>query len=312
MHIGIDIMGSDFGPQRVLEGVVAALPLLPEQTKLVLVGDEEQGKRILDSLGVGASQFIWVHATEVIEMGEHPAKAVIKKTDSSIVKGFNLLKSGEISAFASGGNTGAMMAGAMMSVKTIPGVIRPAIASMIPKESGKTGVLLDVGANADVKPDNLFQFGILGKLYAQHVLGHDDPRVGLMNIGEEEEKGSLLYQAAHKLMLDAGAFNFHGNVEGRDLFNDKVDVISCDGFVGNIMLKLAESFYRLSRKRKIQDEFFDKLNYEQYGGSPILGVNGNVIIGHGSSSVVAIQNMILQGVKMTQVNLQEKIAEAFN
>lgn len=309
LRIGLDLMGSDLGPQRVLEGLNAFIGL-GLSAEVVVYGNMNDHQNVVDSFGF-PEQVTFEHCTESIEMGEHPAKAVMKKTDSSIVRGFADLKARKIDAFASTGNTGAMMTAAMMSVKTIPGVIRPAIASAIPRENGKIGLLLDVGANADCKPDYLFQFGIMGHWYAKTVLGIDSPKVGLINIGEEEEKGSLLCQAANKLMKDNHLFDFVGNIEGRDMFSSEVDVMVTDGFTGNVMLKLAESFYRMIRMRKIEDDFFKKLNYEIYGGSPILGVNGNVIIGHGSSSAIAIGNMIAQGYHMAQHQLREKIETAF-
>jgi glycerol-3-phosphate acyltransferase PlsX len=247
----------------------------------------------------------------VIGMGEHPTKAIVQKPDSSISVGFQLLKSGDIQAFSSAGNSGAMLVGAMFSVKTIPGVLRPAITAIIPKLKGGLGVLVDVGANADCKPDILLQFGILGSLFAQYVYNIPSPRVALMNIGEEEEKGNILCQATYPLMKETKLFNFIGNVEGRDLFNDAADVFVCDGFTGNIILKLAESFYVITLKKGVKDEFFDRFNYEQYGGSPILGVNAPVVVGHGISSPEAIKNMVLLSRDMVETALVEKIKLAF-
>jgi len=309
LRIGLDLMGSDLGPQRVLEGLNAFLGL-GLTAHVVVYGNVEEHQNLVDSFAF-PDHVSFEHCTEAIEMGEHPAKAVMRKTDSSIVRGFADLKARKIDAYASTGNTGAMMTASMMSVKTIPGVIRPAIASAIPRENGQIGLLMDVGANADCKPDYLFQFGIMGHWYAKTVLGIDSPKVGLINIGEEEEKGSLLCQAAYKMMKDNDLFQFIGNIEGRDMFSSDVDVMVTDGFTGNVMLKLTESFYRMIRMRKIQDDFFKQLNYEIYGGSPILGVNGNVIIGHGSSSATAIGNMIAQGYHMAQHGLREKIETAF-
>jgi phosphate acyltransferase len=244
-------------------------------------------------------------------MGEHPTKAFSKKTGSSIAAGFSLLKDKKIDAFASAGNTGAMLVGSIYTVKSVTGVIRPCITSMLPKESGNYNIILDVGANADCKPDVLYQFGILGSLFSKYIFNNENPRVGLLNIGEEEKKGNLLTQAAHELMKDSKDFNFIGNVEGRDIFSEKVDVIVCDGFTGNVVLKEAESFYSLIKKRGIKDEFFDKFNYELYGGTPILGINSNVIIGHGISNGLAIKNMVLLSKDVTEARLSDKIKEAF-
>jgi glycerol-3-phosphate acyltransferase PlsX len=204
-----------------------------------------------------------------------------------------------------------MLVGSMFSVKTIPGVSRPAMTTIVPKLKGGLGILLDVGANADCKAENMVQFGILGSLFAELIYNIKTPRVGLVNIGEEEEKGNLLCQAAYPLMKESNLFNFTGNVEGRDLFTDQADVYVCDGFTGNVILKLAESFYVISLKKGIKDEFFDRFNYEQYGGSPILGVNAPVVVGHGISNPVAIKNMVLLSKNMVETNLVDKVKQAF-
>jgi glycerol-3-phosphate acyltransferase PlsX len=183
--------------------------------------------------------------------------------------------------------------------------------TIVPKLNGGLGILLDVGANADCKAENLLQFGVLGSLFAQSVYNISDPKVALMNIGEEEEKGNLLCQASFPLMKQSGKFNFVGNVEGRDLFSDGADVFVCDGFTGNVIIKLAESFYVITLKKGLKNEFFDRFNYEQYGGSPILGVNAPVVVGHGISSPEAIKNMVLLSKDMVESNLVDKIRRAF-
>jgi len=310
MKIGLDIMGGDFAPKAAVLGAIKAYKVLTGHT-LVLIGDKEAALSILAENEVSPDNFEFVHTTEVIGMGEHPTKAIVQKPDSSISVGFNLLKQGAIQAFSSAGNTGAMLVGSMFSVKAIPGVIRPAITTIVPKLKNGLGILLDVGANADCKPDVLVQFGVLGSLMAQNVYKIANPRVALMNIGEEEEKGNLLCQATYPLMKQTDLFNFVGNAEGRDLFSDHADVYVCDGFTGNIILKLAESFYGISRKKGIKDEFFDRFNYEQYGGSPILGVNAPVVVGHGISNDEAIKNMILLSKDMVESDLVNKIAGAF-
>lgn len=312
MRIGLDIMGGDFAPEATTLGAIEALKELPKDHRLVLIGDSNAFLPILEAQGVSKEHFDIVHTDEVIGMGEHAVKAITKKPNSSIGIGFQMLKKGEIQSFASAGNTGAMLVGAMYSVKTIPGVIRPAITSILPKEKGGFGIMLDVGANADCKPDVLLQFGILGSLYAEHVYSIQNPRVALLNLGEEEEKGNLLTQATHTLMKDTNKFNFVGNVEGRDLFNDKSDVIVCDGFTGNVALKLAEYFYVMTLKKGFKDEFFDRFNYENYGGSPILGINAPVIIGHGISNPKAIKNMVLLSKGLCEAKLDDKIKALFN
>ncbi|RZL57542.1 MAG: phosphate acyltransferase PlsX [Pedobacter sp.] len=312
MKIGLDIMGGDYAPKAIVLGAIAAHQSLNAGEHLVLIGDTEQIKPILAEEGFNPDHFEYVHTDEVIGMGEHPTKAIVQKPNSSIAVGFNLLKEGKIDSFASAGNSGAMLVGAVFSVKTIPGIIRPCLCTILPKIKGGTGLLLDVGANADCKPDILLQFGALGSLYAENLLQINNPKVALMNIGEEDEKGNMLSMATFPLMRDTNLYNFVGNVEGRDLFNDKADVIVCDGFTGNVMLKLAESFYVMTVKKGLKDEFFDRFNYEQYGGSPVLGVNAPVVIGHGISSPLAVKNMVLQSREMITTGLVEKIRTAFN
>ena len=204
-----------------------------------------------------------------------------------------------------------MLVGAMFSVKAIPGVLRPAITAIVPQLKGGLAILVDVGANADCKPEFLVQFGVLGSLFAQNVYNIPNPRVALMNIGEEEEKGNILSQAAYPLMKASGLFNFMGNVEGRDLFGNHADVVVCDGFTGNIILKFAESFYVVTLKKGFKDDFFDRFNYEQYGGSPILGVNAPVVVGHGISTPEAIKNMVMLSKNMVETSLVDKIKLAF-
>lgn len=312
MKIGFDIMGGDHAPANEIEGAILASAVLPPSVKIVLIGDADKAKAYLKSKNIDEHTFELVHTTEVIDMGEHPTKALSQKPNSSISIGFKLLKEEKLNAFCSAGNTGAMLVGSMFSVKSVPGVIRPCIATVLPKLGGGYGLILDVGTNADCKPDVLYQFGILGSLYAQHVHKQEKPKVGLLNIGEEPEKGNLVAQAAYNLMNETKDFNFIGNVEGRDFFNDKADVIVCEGFVGNIVLKMAESFYRLIMKRGRSDEYFDRFNYENYGGTPILGINSTVMIAHGISSPTAFKNMLIQTKEIVEANLPEKIKQVFN
>ncbi len=311
MKIGFDILGGDYAPANCLEGAFQALKELPADVKLVLIGDSELAKSFFNKHKVDLSRLEFVHTTEVIEMGEHPTKAFSQKPNSSISVGFKLLKDKQIDAFASAGNTGAMLVGSMFTVKAIPGVIRPCITSILPKENGGFGIVLDVGTNADCKPDVLYQFGILGSICAKEVYKIENPKVGLLNIGEEAEKGNLVTQAAHALMKDSKDFNFIGNVEGREVFSDKVDVVVCEGFVGNILLKTAEAFYELIQKRKRSDAYFDKFNYELYGGTPVLGINANVLIGHGISSALAFKNMLLLAKDVVDAKLNDKILQNF-
>lgn len=310
MKIGLDIMGGDFAPKAAVLGAIEAQKALSANQKLVLFGDKNQALPFITEAGIEPDVFEFVHTTEMIGMGEHGTKAVLQKPTSSISLGFQYLKEGKIDSFSSAGNTGAMLVGAIFSVKPVPGVIRPAVATNVPKLKSGFGIMLDVGANADCKPEVLAQFGVLGSLYAEHVYHITNPKVGLMNLGEEEEKGNVLTQSTFPL-LQKSDINFIGNIEGRDLFNDKADVIVCDGFTGNVMLKLAETFYILTLKKGFKDEFFDRFNYEQYGGSPILGVNAPVLIGHGISSPEAIKNMVLLSRTMIESQFVDKIKEAF-
>jgi len=311
MKIGLDIMGGDYAPKANVLGAIAAHQVLSPGEHLVLIGDTQQIKPLLSEQGFNPDHFEYVHTDEVIGMGDHPTKSIAQKPNSSISIGFNLLKHGKLDSFASAGNSGAMLVGAVLSVKTCPNILRPCITSIVPKLDGGIGVMLDVGANADCKPDFLLQFGILGSLYSETVMHVKNPKVALMNLGEEDKKGNVLSMAAFSLMKECKLINFVGNVEGRDLFNEKADVIVCDGFTGNIMLKLAESFYVLTIKKGFKDEFFDRFNYENYGGSPVLGVNAPVIIGHGISSPLAVKNMIMQSREMITTGLVAKIQAAF-
>jgi phosphate acyltransferase len=311
MKIGIDIMGGDFAPDATVSGAILAQKILPSTVRLVLIGDQEQIVSCLTKHGGDVNNFDIVHAPEVITMGEHPTKAFSQKPNSSIVLGFSLLKEKKIDAFASNGNTGAMLVGSMFSAKTISGVIRPCITSILPKENGGMGLILDVGINADCKPDVLYQFGVLGSLFAKHVYGIENPKVGLLNIGEEPEKGNLVSQAAHALMKDSKDFNFVGNIEGRDIFGDMADVVVCDGFTGNIVLKQAEALYTTLKRRGLSDAYFDRYNYENYGGTPILGISSAVMIGHGISNDIAVKNMLLLTRDIVEAQLSEKIKQAF-
>ncbi|CAI8166613.1 MAG: Phosphate acyltransferase [Crocinitomicaceae bacterium] len=311
MKIGLDIMGGDNSPDATLNGAYLASQYLGDEETIVLVGDEKLAKSWFKSNNIDTSVFEFIHADEVISMNEHATKALRKKPNNSISVGFNALKNKEIDVFSSAGNSGAMLVGSMFSIGPIKGVIRPSITSVLPKKNGGVGLILDVGVNADCKPDVLFQFAILGSLFAENVYNIQKPKVGLLNIGEEKGKGNLLTQSTFQLLEDNDDINFVGNVEGRDLFNDKADVVVCDGFTGNVVLKLAESFYSLINQKNIKDDYFDRFNYEIYGGTPVLGVDGNVLIGHGISNENAIKNMILLGKDLINSNLNSKIKKAF-
>ncbi len=312
MRIGVDIMGSDHGPVVPIRAAVMAAKELPADTRLVLIGNAEAIAEGLRAEGADHAAFDIVGSQDDITFSDNATKALQAKPKSSISIGFHLLKEGKIDAFASTGNTGAMLVGSIFSVKPIPGVIRPCIPSVVPKENGRYGILVDVGANADCKADVLAQFGLLGSMLAQHVYHISDPKVGLLNIGEEEKKGDLLRQATFELMREQKQYNFIGNVEGRDLFNGKADVYVTDGFTGNVVLKAVEAFHDLLEQRGVHEPFFDRFNYENYGGLPVLGVNGNVIIGHGISNDVTIKNMILFTREVVESKLNDRIREALS
>lgn len=304
-------MGGDFAPRNIVLGAIEVYGLLKQQSQLVLFGHESEIVEICRDAGFDPTKFDIVNTTQVIEMSDHPAKAFSQKCDSSIAVGFKYLEKGEIDGFASAGNTGAMLAGTMYTVKAIPGIIRPAISGVFPMIDGTDALLLDVGLNPDCKPEVLYQYGILGSIYAHNVMGYENPRVALLNIGAEEEKGNLLTKAAYELMKGTKDFNFVGNIEGHEMFTGKkADVLVCDGFVGNVLLKELEGFYYISQKLRVEHEFFKRFNYELLGGTPVLGVNAPVIIGHGVSTPVAIKEMILQTEHVIKVDLVNKFKNA--
>lgn len=312
IKIGLDMMGGDFAPAEAVKGVAAFFAEQNQDIQLVLIGDEEKIKEQIALHELPAASYSIVHASQVIEMHEHPTKALKEKPQSSISIGFQLLASGQTEAFISAGNTGAMMVGALFSIGAIDGVLRPTIGAYMPRENGTLGLLLDVGLNADCKPENLNQFAILGSLYAKHILKIANPRVGLVNLGEEEGKGNLLAQATYPVLKENNLIEFIGNIEGRDILMDKADIMVCDGFTGNVVLKLAESIFDITQRRNIKDEHFDRFNFEAQGGVPVLGVAKPVIIGHGISHATAFKNMIVIAARMIEADLTSKIKESFS
>jgi glycerol-3-phosphate acyltransferase PlsX len=326
VKIAVDAMGGDFAPGEIVKGALLAASEFKQA--IILVGDEEKIRAELGSNTPGELISI-VHAPEVVEMGEHPAVAVRRKKNSSIVRATQLVKEGEAAALVSAGSTGAAMTAALLGLGRIKGIDRPAIAAVLPSEKGYT-VLLDVGANVDCKPQNILQFGIMGYLYAKKVLGVATPRVGLLSNGEEETKGSELTLAAYPLLQEAG-INFAGNVEGRDIFRGTVDVVVCDGFTGNIVLKSAEGIAGALYKT-LKDEinkswsakiglvmavkalmrFKKRIDYTEYGGAPLLGVNGVSIICHGSSSAKAVKNGIRVAIESVDNHLVDAILDSIS
>jgi phosphate acyltransferase len=305
------MMGGDFAPLEAVKGIRLYLSGADAPATLLLCGDEAAINPLLQEYNIPSDKVKVVHAPQVIDMHEHPTRALKEKQQSSIAIGFHLLATGKAGAFISAGNTGAMLVGAMYSIKVIEGVQRPTISSIMPKENGKSGLILDVGLNADCKPEHLSQFAILGSLYAQYILDIDNPRVALLNIGEEEGKGNILAQATYPLLKENTQINFIGNVEGRDILLDKADVMVCEGFTGNVILKMAESLYEITHAKDVRHEYLDRFNFELYGGTPVLGVAKPVIIGHGISHEKAFANMIRLAQKMIEADLMEKMKASF-
>jgi phosphate acyltransferase len=311
MRIGLDVMGGDFAPDAIIEGAVDSLRHLTDEERLFLIGDEGSIYRKLNEMQADPSRFHIVHTTQVIEMADHPAKSFSQKQDSSIAVGYSMLKNSELDGFCSAGNTGAMLVGASYTVKLIPGVLRPALVTILPCIDNRDSVILDVGLNPDCKPEVLLQYAILGSIYAKYVLGTENPTVGLINLGEEETKGTPAIKAAYELMKEYPGINFAGNIEGNHLFRETMtDVVVCDGFVGNVILKQGEAFHHIYKSRNLKDEYFDRLDFENYGGTPIIGINANVVIGHGISKRKAVMNMILSTKAVVHANLAQKIKEA--
>lgn len=307
LRIGLDAMGGDFAPGNEVSGALEALERSGGRFQVYLFGDEHAIAGVCKRIGCSSGNFVIVHCPERITFADHPATAVIRKTRSSLVRGFEMLASGGIDAFAGTGNTGAMMTACCSRLKLVQGLSRPCISVELPGISGRKILLLDVGFNADCRPDQLFNFGRLGDIYARTVLGVDLPRVALLNMGSEAGKGNIVVRDAYNLMSEAGAFNFVGNVEPDVLLTkDCADVVVTNGFTGNIFLKQAESIYEIASSRGIRDPYIERFNYENYGGTPVLGAMSAVIIGHGRSTAKAISNMILKVENVLNCGLTEK------
>ncbi len=324
MRIGIDAMGGDHAPKETVKGAVEALGLF--KGELILFGNEDMIRLELEQYTFDRQRIQIVHASEVVENDDKPVKAIRSKPDSSMVVGFKALRKGDVDAFVSAGNTGALLAGSLLKVGRIKGIDRPAICTIYPTMNGAS-VLVDAGANAECKARNLVEFATMGSLYAERVLAIDNPKVALVNIGSEETKGTPLYIETHQLLKESG-MNFVGNVEGRDVPSGKVDVIVADGFTGNIILKLTEGV-ALSLVSGLKTEimkntigkigglilknnlkaFKKKLDYTEYGGAPLLGVNGLVVKAHGSSNAKAFKNAIKYAAVGVETGLVQAIKE---
>ena len=327
MRIALDVMGGDVGPRATVEGAYLYVKETHGVDHIVLVGDENLIKVQLQHIPHKFHEsFTIVHASQNIGMNESPTEAIKKKIDSSMVVGLRLHRDNEVDAFVSAGNTGAQLAASLVALRRIPGVKRPAIGSFLPSENGLV-FIIDVGANVDTKPMHLLQFALMGNIFVREVFTHKTPSVGLLSIGEEESKGNEVTRQAHQLFKEHVP-KFHGNVEGRDILRGTTDIIVCDGYVGNVILKMAESImgvlmkgFKISIGKNIMKNLgaflvkpaFKDLkkvyDYEEYGGVPLLGVNGISIICHGSSGAKAIKNALKVAQNMNKRNVNKLIGE---
>jgi glycerol-3-phosphate acyltransferase PlsX len=327
MRIALDAMGGDYAPRNTVAGAVMALKEYAKIRKLFLTGDQAAIRRELQERECNDQRIEIVHTTQVIAMSEHPVDAIRRKKDSSVSRAIDLVKRREADAIVSAGHTGAMVAGTTIKLRTLEGVERPGIAAYIPTERN-VFVLIDAGANVDARPEHMVQYAIMGTVISKNVLGFENPAVGLMSIGGEDAKGSEFTKDIFKLLRKT-KLNFRGNVEGHDLFEDPVEVVLCDGFVGNVTLKVCEAtatavFHWLKREltatpiRKLgallaKNAFLairNRTNYEMYGGSPLVGVNGVAIIAHGASSPLAIKNALRVACEFVELEINPRIVEA--
>ncbi len=312
IRIGVDAMGGDNIPENVILGTAAYCASCISDTEVTLIGDKEKITEACQQNGLNPGNFCIEHASETIGMGEHPVESYMKKTDSSIVKGFRMLSDGRIDVFAGAGNTGAMSVGAVYGIRPLTGISKPCIPIVIPCLDGTFTVMLDVGMNPECKPDSLYQYAVLGSIYAKEYLKVQNPSVALLNIGAEEEKGSMALRETYKLLSYTKGINFKGNIEPREMFlSSKADVIVTDGFVGNIVLKVVEGVYDTLTAAGMKNEALEKFNYEMYGGTPVLGAGAPVVIGHGASSPLAISNMIKKAADTVRIGLIDKIKRSF-
>ena len=327
MRIALDAMGGDYAPQNTVAGAALALREYPKITRLFLTGDEQAIKAELSKIGCMDPRIEIVHTTQVVEMSDAAVDSVRRKKDSSVARAVDLVKKGDADAIVSAGHTGAAVAATTIKLRTLEGIERPGIASYLPTEKNVC-VLIDAGANVDARPVHLLQYAIMGSVLSKHVLGYENPEIGLMSIGGEDAKGSEFTKEVFKL-LKASSLNFRGNIEGHDLFEHPVEVVLCDGFTGNVVLKTAEAtasaVFRWLKHELMKTKFRmlgawiarnafrairKRTNYESYGGSPLLGVNGICIIAHGSSTPIAIKNAIRVAVDFIEQQVNPRIVEA--
>ncbi|MCK5137545.1 MAG: phosphate acyltransferase [Bacteroidales bacterium] len=313
MRIGIDMMGGDFAPGSTIRGSILAREALPADVDIVLIGDQEILSRYTEEHQLDVSGISIIHTTDKVGMEDHPLKAYKEKPGASIFLGQRFLTDGSIDGFCSAGNTGAMLIGAIQIVTSIPGIIRPAIAAQIPNLDGDHAIMLDVGLNPDARPDVLYQYGVIGTIYSKLVNGIENPNVALLNIGREEGKGNMVTRSAYQMMKESSGYNFIGNFEANELFvSNRADVIVTDGFIGNMLLKEAEAFYHVVSMKGIGNGYFEMFNFENIGGTPVLGVNAPLILGHGISNEKAIKNMLLHTSEVVGAGLVNRLKEELN
>jgi glycerol-3-phosphate acyltransferase PlsX len=310
MRIGIDMMGGDFAPGSVIRGAILARESLPVDVELILVGDQDILARYSEENKLDIGGLSYIHTKDNVGMDDHPLKAFKEKPKAGLFLGQRLLNDGSLDGFCSAGNTGAIMVGAMQIITSIPGIIRPAIAATIPNVEGSQSVILDVGLNPDARPDVLYQYGSIGTIYTHLVHGIAEPAVALLNVGVEESKGNMVTRSAYPLMKESSNYHFIGNFEANEMFvSSRADVLVCDGFVGNIMLKQAEAFYKVVSLKSLADGYFELFNFENFGGTPVLGINAPLLIGHGISNDKAIKNMLLHTAEVVGAGLVNRIKE---
>jgi phosphate acyltransferase len=328
MKIALDAMGGDYAPDNIVHGAVLALREYPHITKLYLTGDTPRVEAELKKHGCSDARVEIVHTTQIVDMADSGLDAVRRKKDSSVSRAVDLVKEGKAQAMVSAGHTGAAVTASLIKLRTLPGIERPAIASVMPS-MGKHWVLIDAGANPDAEPSHLVQNAFMGAAYAEHVFGRSNPVIGLMSNGTEEEKGNAMTKETRTLLRAIPSLNFRGNVEGHDIFHDPPDVVVCDGFVGNVLLKTCEAMAGAifgMIKRELYASLRTKIgallakpafkrvhkhtNADEYGGSPLLGVNGVTIIAHGGASALAMKNALRMACETIKHEVNPHIIEA--
>ena len=307
------MMGGDHAPGSSIRGALLAREQLSGRAEVILVGDREIFLQYSEDNQLDISTLEIIHTPDSVGMDDHPISVFREKPEASLFLGQKLLREGSLDGFCSAGNTGAMMVGALQILHSIPGIIRPAIAAPIPQVNGDPMIMLDVGLNPDARPDVLYQYGFIGTIYSGIIHGIEQPGVALLNVGREENKGNMITRSAYQLMKETSSYHFIGNFEANELFvSDRAHVLVTDGFVGNMLLKQAEAFYKVTRARRLDHDYFEMFNFENFGGTPVLGVNAPLLIGHGVSNDKAIKNMLLHTAEVVGANLVTRLKEEMN